>query len=248
MTTEELRAAFLIGGLFRPGEVRLEYTDMDRMVVCGIVPLSPIELTGCDRFGTGYFNERRETGVINLGERGIVRAGSTTYSLDTLDCLYLGMGEKEIVFAPEEGSQPIFYLVSCPAHARYPTRKIASGEAQAESAGTKAGASKRCIYKCIHPGGVQSCQLVMGFTRLEPGSVWNTMPPHLHSRRSEIYLYTNLGEDIVVHLMGGAGADAKPDCTQSRSGVVAALVDPHGGGHTRLLVRLGDGRGEPGFW
>ena len=202
LSTTEMRERFLVSGLFQPGAIQLVYTDLDRMVIGGVVPAWPMRLPACPEFGTAYFTERRELGVLNIGAAGQVRVGDQAFSLNTFDCLYIGSGEKEIVFAPEDRSQPVFYLVSCTAHRSYPTKKITVDEASVEWVGSAANASRRRIYRCIHPGGAESCQLVMGYTRLEPGSVWNTMPPHTHRRRSEIYLYTELGEDIVVHLMG----------------------------------------------
>jgi 4-deoxy-L-threo-5-hexosulose-uronate ketol-isomerase len=119
-----------------------------------------------------------------------------------MDCLYIGKGEKDIVFMPAGARPPLYYFLSCPAHHNYPTVKISHGEALRDFIGHADHASRRTIYKYIHPGGARSCQLVMGLTVLEPGAVWNTMPPHLHSRRAETYLYFDLADGVVVHLMG----------------------------------------------
>jgi 4-deoxy-L-threo-5-hexosulose-uronate ketol-isomerase len=209
MGTASLRESFLVSDLFQPGALRLVCTDLDRMAVGGVVPLQPILLPPCAEFGTTYFTERRELGVINLGCPGHVRVGSELFTLETMDCLYIGMGEEDIVFAPSGSGPPVFYLLSCGAHHKYPTVKIARADAQLDPAGDERHASMRTIRKCIHPDGAASCQLVMGYTELAPNSVWNTMPPHTHLRRSEIYLYTNLGAEIAVHLMGS------PDRTRS---------------------------------
>ena len=157
---------------------------------------------GIAEFGTRYFTERRELGILNIGPPGAVRVDTTEYALDSLDCLYIGKGEEDIVFLPTGPCPPVFYFLSCPAHQAYPTQKIARDHARHEPIGQALSASKQTIHKYIHPGSAQSCQFVMGLTELEPGSVWNTMPPHTHSRRTEIYLYFNMGEGIAVHLMG----------------------------------------------
>lgn len=202
MSTEELRQAFLVDRLFAPGEVRLVYTDLDRMIVGGVVPREEMRLNGSRELGTAYFTERREVGVINLGGLGTVRVGGKAFELERLDCLYIGCGEEDVRFEPGPKEAPAFYILSCPAHRRLPTAKVARGEAEVQEVGDPARASRRRISRCIHPGGTASCQLVMGFTELEQGSVWNTMPPHTHGRRSEVYLYFDLGDDVVVHLMG----------------------------------------------
>ena len=202
MGTRALRESFLVSGLFQPGALRLVCTDLDRMALGGVVPLQPMPLPPCAEFGTSYFTERRELGVINLGGAGQVQVGRKLFTLETMDSLYIGMGEEEIVFAPSGNGQPVFYLLSCGAHRKYPAVKIALADAQVDPAGDERHASKRLIRKCIHPDGAPSCQLVMGFTELAPDSVWNTMPPHTHGRRSEIYLYTGLGDEIAIHLMG----------------------------------------------
>ena len=202
LSTPELRDSFLVTDLFAPGEVRTVYTALDRLALGGAVPTAPLPLRGIAEFGTRYFTERRELGILNIGPPGAIRVHTTEYPLDSLDCLYIGKGEEDIVFLPTGPRPPVFYLLSCPAHQACPTRKIARDEARPEAIGQALSASKRTIHKYIHPGGAQSCQLVMGLTELEPGSVWNTMPPHTHSRRTEIYLYFSLGEAIAVHLMG----------------------------------------------
>lgn len=202
LSTEGLRNSFLVRHLFDPGELRMVYTSLDRMIIGGVVPRSPIRLGANSALGTAYFTERREVGVINLGEPGIVRAGEDTYELGRLDSLYIGAGQPDVCFEPAGSGLPRFYIASCPAHRHLPTAKVERNAAESQEIGDSAGASRRRIHRVIHPAGVPSCQLVMGFTELEPGSVWNTMPPHTHGRRSEIYLYFDLGANVVVHLMG----------------------------------------------
>jgi 4-deoxy-L-threo-5-hexosulose-uronate ketol-isomerase len=208
LDTAVLRERFLAAGLFEPGEIRVVYTDLDRMVLGGAAPDGPLRLPSYQELGSAYFTERREIGVINIGEPGMIRAGGAEYALEFMDCLYIGRGVEEVIFL-SAGGAPAFYFLSCPAHQGYPTVKITRAEAQREAIGHAANASRRVIHKYIHPGGARSCQLVMGLTTLEPNSVWNTMPPHLHSRRTEAYLYFGLGDGVVVHLMG------RPDNTRS---------------------------------
>lgn len=203
LPTDELRAHFLLGDLFAPGAVVAHYTDLDRMVVGTAVPeRSPLALLAARELGTAFFLERREIGILNLGTPGVVTVGATAHELDHLDCLYVGRGERDVSFAP--GPQPgaRFFFVSTPAHATYPTAVVRRAEIRTDPIGDAAKANRRRINKLIHPDGVRSCQLVMGFTEFEPGSVWNTMPPHTHSRRSEVYLYFDLGDNVVFHVMG----------------------------------------------
>jgi len=202
MSTEELRENFLISDLFVPGEVSLIYTDMDRMIVGGIVPETALRLPSCRELGTEYFTERREIGLINLGEPGAVDVGGARYRLDRLDCLYIGAGEPEIEFDALGPGLPRFYLLSCPAHWSHPTRKITPADVEPIELGDEANAARRRILQYITPGRVSTCQLTMGVTELGANSVWNTMPAHTHSRRTEVYLYFDLAEGIVVHLMG----------------------------------------------
>jgi 4-deoxy-L-threo-5-hexosulose-uronate ketol-isomerase len=204
LDTEALRSAFLIESLFQPGKLDLVYTDADRAIVGSAVPTaSPINLVADAELRAAFFCERRELGVLNIGGGGSVTVDGTRYDLGKLDCLYVGRGSKEISFASSDAGQPAaFYLLSYPAHATYPTVLARQADATAVDLGTVADANKRTIFKYIHPGGIKSCQLVMGFTRLQEGAVWNTMPPHTHTRRSEIYVYFDLGERRVMHFMG----------------------------------------------
>jgi 4-deoxy-L-threo-5-hexosulose-uronate ketol-isomerase len=204
LDTEALRSAFLIESLFRPGILDLVYTDADRAIIGSAVPTgSPINLIADAELRAAFFCERRELGVLNIGGSGSITIDGTQFDLGKLDCLYIGRGSKDISFASSDASQPAaFYLLSYPAHAVYPTVLARQADATAVELGTVADANRRTIYKYIHPGGIKSCQLVMGFTRLQEGAVWNTMPPHTHTRRSEIYVYFDLGERRVMHFMG----------------------------------------------
>lgn len=199
-TTAELRANFLIDGLFAPGEFRATYLNDDRMVVGGIVPgAEDIRPTGLDAIGAQSLLERRELGVINLGEAGHVVVDGETFELGHHDGLYVGRGA-DVVFG---GEGAIFYLVSATAHATLPTVAIPHDSVEAVVIPDDRGAGARRLYRYVWGGGVPSCQLQFGLTILEEGSAWNTLPPHRHSRRTEVYLYTDLGpDDRVMHVMG----------------------------------------------
>jgi 4-deoxy-L-threo-5-hexosulose-uronate ketol-isomerase len=205
MTTEELRESFLIQDLFRPGQIGLTYVDLDRTVIGSAVPTGePLILPTDDALKASYFTERRELGVLNIGGAGVVKVNGTPFDLQNLDGLYIGRGNEEIVFSTADPAHAAeFYLLSYPAHATHPTQLIRSAEQAKVTLGAAETANLRKITKLIHLEGTRSCQLVMGFTQLAPGCVWNTMPPHTHMRRSEVYFYFDLEPDQrVVHLMG----------------------------------------------
>ncbi|MFM7182443.1 MAG: 5-dehydro-4-deoxy-D-glucuronate isomerase [Verrucomicrobiales bacterium] len=205
MTTEELRSHFLLENLFQPGVVELVYTDLDRAVVGGIVPLDQtLQLQGGREMACEFFCERREAGVLNLGAPGTITVDGTSYQLAPLDCLYISRGSREIIFISERADEPAqFYLVSYPAHSEYPTTQMSHAAATRIELGNETEANRRTIYQYIHRHGIPSCQLVMGFTELHPGSVWNTFPPHTHDRRTEIYCYFDLaGAGLVMHFLG----------------------------------------------
>ena len=199
------RDAFVVSDLFQPAEVRLVYSHDDRMVVGGTAPEPghPVPLRCPAELRAASFCERREIGIVNVGHPGTVQAGSESFRLGPYDCLYAGRGTGDIVFSSDGLGQARFYLVSTPAHGDYPTTVIRAADVTGERLGSQAGASVRTLRKYIHSGGARSCQLVLGATALEPGSVWNTMPMHTHDRRTEIYLYCGLPADArVIHLMG----------------------------------------------
>jgi 4-deoxy-L-threo-5-hexosulose-uronate ketol-isomerase len=208
MTTAELRETFLLDSLYEPGALRLTYLDLDRTVAGIAAPTATSMLLPTDpAFRAQYFTERRELGVLNVGGRGSVVVNSKEYSLENLDCLYVGRGNAEVCFASENPSSPaIFYLLSYPAHSVYPVALVRKEEASPTVIGNAERCNVRTVSKYIHMDGVKSCQLVMGVTHLHAGSVWNTMPPHTHMRRSEVYLYFNLvPEAVVFHMMGPPG-------------------------------------------
>jgi 4-deoxy-L-threo-5-hexosulose-uronate ketol-isomerase len=207
MTTEELRETFVITDLFKPGEIRMTYVDLDRTVIGSAVPTAaPLALPTYDPLKATYFTERRELGVLNIGGPGSVTVSGKAYELQKLDALYVGRGNEEVRFASTDAASPAeFYLLSYPAHAVYPVQPVRLAEMEKLTMGSAEAANLREITKVIHLAGARSCQLVMGFTRLASGSVWNTMPPHTHMRRSEVYLYFDVAAaDRVIHLMGPA--------------------------------------------
>jgi 4-deoxy-L-threo-5-hexosulose-uronate ketol-isomerase len=208
LDTEGLRSHFLIQRLFEPGRLNLVYSYYDRLIVGGAVPEKPLELK-VDKsvIGGDYLLERRELGVINIGSPGTVSVDGRDFRLEPRDGLYVGMGARAVILASDDGGKPArFYLLSAPAHRELPATRIAIRQAQPARLGTEEQSNRRTIYKYIHPEGVQSCQLVMGLTILEPKNVWNTMPTHTHPRRVEVYLYFDLSPDAVVfHLMGAPG-------------------------------------------
>ena len=208
-TTEELRKEFLIENLYQPDTVQAVYSHVDRMVTLGIMPVTkvlPIN-DGIDvwaNFGTNFFLERREVGVFNLGGAGWIEADGVRYELGFEDCLYITKGTKEVLFGSNDGNTPArFYAVSAPAHKVCKTTFISIADANKRPLGDVKTANKRVINQFIHPDVLETCQLSMGLTKLEEGSVWNSVPPHTHERRMEIYTYYNIPDDgIVLHLMG----------------------------------------------
>ena len=204
MNTQELRDTFLVSNLFVPGELHGHFTDLDRLVVGGVMPAGKhVELPNHKETGRAFFLERRELGAINVGGAGKVVADGKSFSLENLDCVYLPMGTKSVSFQSQDAKNPAkFYFLSCPAHAAHPAVMMKPKDSAPVPLGSQAAANKRTIYKYIHPGGIQSCQLVTGFTALEEGNVWNSFPPHTHWRRTEIYFYFDLGANVLTHFMG----------------------------------------------
>ncbi|MDD4101034.1 MAG: 5-dehydro-4-deoxy-D-glucuronate isomerase [Kiritimatiellae bacterium] len=207
MTTDELRKCFVMENLFQAGVANLCYTNVDRAVVGGIVPLSnALELQGSRELACTYFCERREVGIINLGAAGSVIVDGTEHRLSPRECLYIRRGSRGVLFSSDNADSPaMFYLVSYPAHADYPTAKASLKDANKVELGSAAEANCRTIYQYIRPGFIKSCQLVMGFTELRQDSVWNSFPPHTHDRRTEVYCYFDLPKNgSVVHFLGEA--------------------------------------------
>lgn len=205
MSGEELRQSFLVAGLFTPGEVKLVHWEGERTIIGSAVPLStPLPLLSPAEIKADHFSDRREIGIANLGGAGRLTIGGVAHTLAPRDLYYVSKGASDIVFSSENPDAPaLFYIVSHPAHAVHPSALIRQADAETVSIGAAATASARTLRRYIHPRGVTSCQLVMGITDLETGSVWNTMPPHTHTRRTEIYLYFDLDPGaIAFHFMG----------------------------------------------
>ena len=232
-TTEELRDEFLIQDLYHPDEVVSVYSHVDRMVTLGCMPVHeevPID-KGIDiwhNFGTQYFLERREIGIFNIGGAGSITAGGGKYELGYKDCLYITQGTKEVLFASEDAANPAkFYMVSAPAHRAYETKLIKIEDAAKKPLGAMETSNKRVINQFIHPDVLPTCQLSMGMTVLEPGSVWNTMPAHTHERRMEVYMYFEVPEDNVVFHMMGEGRETRHIVMQNEQAVISPSWSIH---------------------
>ena len=237
--TARLRSEFLVEGLFQQGELSFVYTHLDRMILGGAVPTeTPLAFGAGADVGTEYLLSAREMGIANLGGAGSVTVDGQAFSLASRDVLYVGRGGREISLASDHPQKPAwFYMNSVPAGHDVSHRLIRRVEAKAIELGEERRANKRTLRMYIHPEVAQSCLLLMGITDLAPGSVWNTMPPHLHERRMEAYLYFDLAaEDRVIHLMG------RPD--QTRHLIVAngdAVLSP------AWSIHMGSGTGPYAF-
>lgn len=203
--TQQLREEFLIDDLMQEDEVVLVYSHYDRYIAGSAVPVNgELALETIDPLKAPYFLERRELGIINVGGSGSVVVEGTTYTLGFKDALYIGAGNKEVIFKSDDSSNPAkFYLNSAPAHTTYPTKKVSLAEANKLQLGTMETANHRTVNQMIIGSVVTTCQLQMGMTELKPGSVWNTMPAHVHDRRMEVYFYLDIPQDqAVCHFMG----------------------------------------------
>jgi 4-deoxy-L-threo-5-hexosulose-uronate ketol-isomerase len=220
LTTAQLRDQFLVEGLTQDAQPRFAYTHHDRLVIGGVRPgATPVRLPTPTELGTEHFLDRRELGVVNLGRPGQVIVDGEDHDVGTTECLYIGRGAQDVVFS---GDGAVYYLVSTQAHSRHPTVLITQAQAEPVQLGGPEGSNERTIYKYIHAGGAASCELVLGITVLAAGSMWNTMPCHVHERRTEVYFYFDLPADHrVVHLMG--------EPTETRNLIVAneqAVISP----------------------
>jgi 4-deoxy-L-threo-5-hexosulose-uronate ketol-isomerase len=202
--TDQLRAEFLIDNLMELGKINLTYSHYDRYIAGSAAPLEPLTLETIDPLKSSYFLERRELGIINVGGTGTVVADGTSFVLGFKDSLYLGSGNKEVVFYSEDQYNPaLFYLNSAPAHTNHPNKKVSLAEANKLQLGSMETANHRTVSQMIIGGIVTTCQLQMGMTELKTGSVWNTMPAHVHDRRMEVYFYLDIPENqAVCHFMG----------------------------------------------
>ncbi len=231
MSTQQLRDAFLIDDLFKEGVVDLYYTDCDRAVVGSACPLSePLALPSAEELKSEFFCQRRELGVLNIGGAGSVFADGVEYKLAAGELLYVGRGTRKVEFASDDARNCAqFYLLSYPAHKDFPTEKSALGSANMINLGSKSLANERTINQAICEARIHSCQLVMGYTKLADGSVWNTMPAHTHERRSEIYMYFGMGpKDCVFHIMGSP-EETRHIVVRDRQVVVSPSWSVHSG-------------------
>jgi 4-deoxy-L-threo-5-hexosulose-uronate ketol-isomerase len=233
--TTEIRREFLIENLYSPDEVTAVYSHVDRMVTLGCMPVREtvsIEkgLNCWKTFGTEYFLERREIGIFNIGGSGVISVDSVLYEMGFEDCLYITKGAKEVLFSSGDSNNPAkFYMVSAPAHKACKTTFISIKEANKRPMGAKETSNKRVINQFIHPDVLETCQLSMGLTCLEAGSVWNTMPCHTHERRMEIYTYFNIPEGNVVFHMMGEGSETRHIVMQSEQAVINPSWSIHSG-------------------
>lgn len=233
--TEEVRAEFLIENLYKPNGLTAVYSHVDRMVTIGCMPttetVSIEKGLDCQKnFGTGYLLERREIGIFNIGGRGTVFADGAAYPMEHKDCLYISMGTREVLFSSDSPELPAkFYMVSAPAHRKCTTTFIPIANANKRPLGAVETANKRIINQFIHPDVVETCQLSMGLTQLEDGSVWNTMPCHTHERRMEVYTYFGLADDNVVFHMMGEGKETRHIVMQNEEAVISPSWSIHAG-------------------
>lgn len=233
--TQELREKYLIDGLFVPGEMRLVYSHIDRIIAGSICPADKaLILEGSEELAADFFLQRRELGIINIGEAGTVTLDGEVYELDNKDGLYVGMGIKEVKFESKNAKNPAkFYVNSAPAHKAYPTVKIEISKANPVKLGSAEQANIRTIYQYVHPAVCESCQLVMGLTILEPGSIWNTMPSHTHERRMEVYLYFDMDADSTVFHMMGQPNETRHIVMRNEQAVISPSWSIHSGVGTK---------------
>ncbi|MCZ2472312.1 5-dehydro-4-deoxy-D-glucuronate isomerase [Aquirufa ecclesiirivi] len=234
-TNQELRDHFLVEHIFEANQIHLTYSIYDRMIIGGVMPvLGEIKLPNPEKLKANYFLERRELGIINVGGPGIVKADGQSFEISKLSAVYLGKGTQDVHFSSISADEPAqFYLLSSPAHASYPNEKLDRENVVTVNVGTLVNSNHRTIYKYIHNDGIQSCQLVMGLTILEPGSIWNTMPAHVHDRRMEAYLYFDVKPgQAVLHLMGET-KETKHIWVQNHQAVISPPWSIHSGAGTQ---------------
>lgn len=232
--TALVRERFLIDKQVQPDQVNCTYTHYDRMIVGFANPVNKtLELPNYPNLRAEYFLERREIGIINVAGDGTVTADSNVYELKKMDCLYIGKGTKSIIFSSNEASAPaVFYLLSAPAHSWHPTTLLTNADAVKVTLGSAATANYRTINKYIHLEGIKSCQLVMGLTVLHNGSVWNTMPPHVHDRRMEAYFYFDVPAGQKIFHYMGEGDETRHITMDNYDAVVSPPWSIHAGSGT----------------
>jgi 4-deoxy-L-threo-5-hexosulose-uronate ketol-isomerase len=232
--TERIRDQFLLSNLVQPDTINCVYTHYDRMIVGAASPVTKtLELENYPNLRADYFLQRREIGIINIAGDGEVIADGQTFTVKKLDCLYIGKGVKSVSFKSNDPASPaIFYLLSCPAHAVYPTTLMTNEGAAKVNAGHSSTANQRTINKYIHAEGIQSCQLVMGLTILATGSVWNTLPSHVHDRRMEAYFYFDVTPGSRIFHYMGEGQQTRHILVDNNEAVVSPPWSIHSGSGT----------------
>lgn len=228
--TERIRKEFLVSSLMVENEINLVYSEYDRFIVGGVVPTNPVVLETIDPLKANYFLERREIGIINVGGAGSIKVDGTDYALDYKEAIYIGSGNKEVIFSSKEASKPAhFYFNSATAHTSYPIKHVTLKDAIVAEMGSLETSNARRINKLIVNGVVDTCQLQMGLTELENGSVWNTMPPHVHSRRNEVYFYFSVPESQAVCHFMGQQKETRNIWVQNEEAVVSPFWSMHCG-------------------
>ncbi len=240
LDTAGLRRHFLVEDLFQPEQVTLTYSQIDRIIVGGIHPVSqPVRFAPelGKHTGTDYFLQRRELGLINIGGAALVEADGKRYEIGPREALYIGQGAKDLSFSSVDASRPAKLYFNCaPAHTHYPNKKITLAEASPETLGDAKSSNRRTIHKFIVPDVLPTCQLLMGMTQLEPGSLWNTMPCHQHDRRMEVYFYFDMPADGVVFHMMGEPTETRHIVVRNEQAVISPSWSIHSGVGTQAYT------------
>jgi 4-deoxy-L-threo-5-hexosulose-uronate ketol-isomerase len=229
--TQALRKHFLVEGLFEKNKVNMVYSHVDRIIVGGVCPADQeVGLKVTKELGVDFFLQRREMGMINVGSKGTVSVDGKEHPLENKECLYIGMGPKEVIFKSSDRNRPAkFYFNSAPAHAAYPLVRLSMNDVQRLHLGAPEKANVRTINQFIHPSVLKTCQLVMGLTMLEPNSLWNTMPCHTHDRRMEVYFYFDLPEDALVFHIFGEPHETRHLVVRNEQAVISPSWSIHSG-------------------
>ncbi|REE19130.1 4-deoxy-L-threo-5-hexulose uronate isomerase [Paraburkholderia sp. BL27I4N3] len=240
LDTEGLRKAFLVDQVFERDALKLTYSHIDRIIVGGAMPVArAVEVPGSvgKAIGVSYLLERRELGAINIGGDGWVDVDGTRHEVRNEEAIYIGQGTQSIAFGSDDAARPAkFYLNCAPAHTSYPTRTISLAQASPQTLGDPATSNRRTIYKFIVPEVLPTCQLSMGMTKLEPGSLWNTMPCHTHERRMEVYFYFNVADDAAVFHMMGEPNETRHILVHNEQAVISPSWSIHSGVGTRAYT------------
>lgn len=231
LDTKGIRKALLVENLFEKDKLTLVYSHIDRIIVGGACPMDQqVAPQVTSQLGVDFFLQRREMGIINVGAPGTVTVEGKGHVLGNKDCLYVGMGTREVSFASTDRKNPAkFYFASAPAHAAFPTVQVSRSGAQQVKMGSPETSNQRTIYQMVHPSVLQSCQLVMGITELAPGCVWNTMPCHTHDRRMEVYFYLDVPEDAVVFHLFGEPGETRHIVVRNEQAVISPSWSIHSG-------------------